>query len=95
MKLYYWVREYSESREYPEVHIYQDEQEARAEMIHEAIEAAQNLGGWVTEVMDGPSVTHILRTSALRHTVTSLNVEQEGGAVDCFRLMSQNVEVKL
>lgn len=91
--VWYFVREYSGSESFPEAHIFQTEDEARRKMIAEALEAAVLLDGWVTEDMDESDITACLQNGwGTFHTrVTSLNVQQEGGAVDCFRLMSQEV----
>jgi hypothetical protein len=91
--IWYWVREWSESTEFPEVNMFATEAEARSTMIAEALSAAAILGGQVTEEMDGSAITHCLAMGwgTFHERVTSLNVEREGGAVDCFRLMSQEV----
>jgi len=91
--IWYWVREYSESTDFPEVHMFATEEEARRTMITEALEAAAFLDGWVTDEMDGPSITVCLQNQwgTFHKRVTALNVEQEGGAVDCLRLMSQEI----
>jgi hypothetical protein len=91
--IWYWVREYSESTDFPEVHMFTTEAEARSTMIAEALSAAAILGGQVTDEMDGPAITHCLAMGwgTFHERVTSLNVEREGGAVDCFRLMSQEI----
>jgi hypothetical protein len=93
--IWYWVREYSESAEFPEVHMFATEEEARSTMIAEALSAAAILGGQVTEELDGSAITHCLAMGwgTFHERVTSLNVEREGGAVDCFRLMSQEVQL--
>ena len=89
MMLHYWVREYSEGIEFPEVHIYQDQATARRVMIDEAFEAATN---WpdarVTEQMDGPTVAY----SEVSPGIRGLNVQwSNDGAVDCFRLGEQDL----
>jgi hypothetical protein len=38
--IWYWVREWSESAEFPEVHMFATEEEARSTMIAEALSAA-------------------------------------------------------
>ena len=91
--VWYWIREWSESWEFPEAHIFADEDEARRTMVAEALEVQKQTGGWVTEVLDGRAITHVLGMGGnLARTVNSLNVQREGGAVDCFRLMSQEVK---
>jgi len=92
--VWYWVREFSESLEFPEVHIFDTEDEARRTMIAEALEAAALTRGQVTDEMDGPAITHCLAMGwgSFHERVTSLNVQfGDDGAVDCFRLMSQEV----
>lgn len=92
--IWYWVREYSESMEFPEVHMFATEEEARRTMITEALEAAAYLDGWVTDEMDGPGITMCLQNGwgNFHERVTALNVQRgDDGAVDCFRLMSQEI----
>jgi hypothetical protein len=93
--IWYWVREYSESAEFPEVHMFATEEEARRTMITEALEAAAHLDGWITDEMDGPAITVCLQNQwgTFHQRVTALNVEREGGAVDCFRLTSQQITI--
>jgi hypothetical protein len=91
--IWYWVREHSGGVCFPEVHMFRTEEEARRTMIAEALEAAAVLCGQVTEELDGSAITHCLAMGwgSFHERVTSLNVEREGGAVDCFRLMSQAI----
>jgi len=91
-KVWYWVREWSEAASFPDVHIFGTESEARQTMIAEAKDAAAILGGWLTVDLDGDSVSHILQPGNVVHdTLTNINVQREGGAVDCFSLESQEV----
>lgn len=96
MKLHYFVREYSEGAEFPEVHIFGTEEEARTTMIAEAVEAWKNNQiAWLTTELDGPDMTRCIVNGwgwPVREA-TAINLQWHGGRVDCWRLMSQEVSL--
>ncbi len=99
MKLYYFIREFSEvACEWPEVHIFATPEDARAAMVAEVIEAQANLGGWIAANIDGDDITHTLRTATPYHREhlfsgsLYLHAKDGSGAVDCFKVGSQDVD---
>lgn len=92
LKVWYFVREWSEYEAFPDVHIYLKETEARDAMKADVIEVQRDRGGWITEDLDGPAITRVLCSGLFFNTITSLNVQQEDGRADCWRLESQVVK---
>lgn len=98
MRLHFYVKEFSESEHFPEVHIFQTAQECRAAMIAEAQAAreAWGSGAWITEDLDGESVTHCLGPGQfLADTVTTLNVQMDNGRTHCFVMDQQDVSLTI
>lgn len=101
MKLFYFIREYSEiACEWPEVHIYSTAEEARAGMLADVLEAQKNLGGWIAANIDGDDITHTLgivpkeRADAMWTDSLFLHngsPDRTSGAVDCWKIGSQMV----
>lgn len=88
LRVWYWVHEYSESSEFPDVNIYRTEAEARSAMVDEVFATWDNRGGWVTREMDGE---HVTQGDVKAEECDGLNLQWEGGSVDCYRLGSQVV----
>ncbi|MEM0949550.1 MAG: hypothetical protein AAGK37_19280 [Pseudomonadota bacterium] len=87
--IFYYVREYSESEEFPAVTLFRTQLEARDAMVSEVFAVAAKMDkAWVTEELDLEPVER----SQLSDQVFALNVQRPNGAVDCFRLMSQTLK---
>ena len=88
MKIHYYVREYSESVEFPDVVHFVKEWDCVWDMVDGAFASAEEQEGYVATEMDGEPVERHMITS----DCTDLYVQLPNEGVECWKRSSFNLE---